>query len=56
MGEVEQVAVTLRGDHYVNLGLGILEEADVPPEQLPFTPMLRSTWRPRPISEPPMPT
>lgn len=56
VGEVEQVAVTLRGDHYVNLGLGILEEADVPLEQLPSTPMHRSTGRPRPLSEPPMPT
>ncbi|XP_019579377.2 macrophage-stimulating protein receptor isoform X3 [Rhinolophus sinicus] len=56
VGEVEQVAVTLRGDHYVNLGLGILEEADVPPEQLLSTPMHRSTGRPRPVSEPPMPT
>ncbi|KAF6313165.1 macrophage stimulating 1 receptor [Rhinolophus ferrumequinum] len=56
VGEVEQVAASLRGDHYVNLGLGTLEEADVPPEQLPSTPMHRSTGRPRPLSEPPRPT
>lgn len=56
VGEVEQVVAALRGDHYVNLGLGALEEANVPPEQLPPTPMHRSTGRPRPLSEPPRPT
>ncbi|KAM5229802.1 macrophage-stimulating protein receptor isoform 2-T2 [Hipposideros larvatus] len=56
VGEVEQVVAALRGDHYVKLGLGALEEANVPPEQLPPTPMHRSTGRTRPLSEPPRPT
>lgn len=55
-GEVEQVVAALRGDHYVNLGLGATREADEPPEQLPSKPVHRSTGRPRPLSEPPRTT
>lgn len=62
-GEVEQLAAALRGDHYVqlpaayvNLGLGTSEEANVPLEQSPSTPVHRRTARPRPLSEPTLPT
>lgn len=62
-GEVEQLAAALRGDHYVqlpaayvNLGLSTSEEANVPLEQSPSTPVHRSTGRPRPLSEPTRPT
>ncbi|XP_054450806.1 macrophage-stimulating protein receptor isoform X2 [Pteronotus mesoamericanus] len=61
--EVEQVALALCGDHYVqlsvayvNLSLDASKEANVPPEQ-PLSPSVhRSPGRPRPLSEPPRPT
>ncbi|XP_006171001.1 macrophage-stimulating protein receptor [Tupaia chinensis] len=61
--EVERVAAVLLGDHYVqlpvayvNLGPGVSGEANVFPEQLQSSPVHRSTGRPRPLSEPPLPT
>ncbi|XP_040850952.1 macrophage-stimulating protein receptor isoform X2 [Ochotona curzoniae] len=63
VGEVEQVVATLLGDHYVqlypayvNLSPGTSGEVKVLPEQ-PQSPLVhRDTWRPRPLSEPPLPT
>ncbi|XP_007953566.2 macrophage-stimulating protein receptor [Orycteropus afer afer] len=59
--EVESVASTLRGDHYVqlsaaymNVGPGAADWVNPPVEQLP--PACRSTGRPQPLSEPPQPT
>ncbi|XP_021085630.1 macrophage-stimulating protein receptor isoform X1 [Mesocricetus auratus] len=62
--EVEQVASSLLGDHYVqlssgyvNLGLSTLDDVNVLPEQPQSSPQHhRSTARPRPLSEPPLPT
>lgn len=62
-GEVEQVAATLHGDHYVqlsvayvNLGLAASDEPSAPPELPPSPRVHRSPGRPRPLSEPPRPT
>lgn len=62
--EVEQVVSSLLGDHYVqlspgyvNLGLSTLDDVNVLPEQPQSSPQHhRSTSRPRPLSEPPLPT
>ncbi|KAM6161023.1 macrophage-stimulating protein receptor [Erethizon dorsatum] len=61
--EVEQVVASLLGDHYVqlsaayvNLGPGTLDEANVLPEHPRSSPGHRSMSRPRPLSEPPLPT
>nr|KAF6335509.1 macrophage stimulating 1 receptor [Pipistrellus kuhlii] len=64
VGEVEQVAAALQGDHYVqlsaayvNLGLAAASEEPSVPPGLPVSP--RGHWspsRPRPLSEPPRPT
>ncbi|XP_013363068.1 PREDICTED: macrophage-stimulating protein receptor isoform X3 [Chinchilla lanigera] len=61
--EVEQVVVSLLGDHYVqlsaayvNLGPSTLEGASALPEHLRSSPVHRSVSRPRPLSEPPLPT
>ncbi|KAM4863659.1 macrophage-stimulating protein receptor [Urocitellus parryii] len=61
--EVEQVVASLLGDHYVqlsaayvNLGPCALDEVNVLPEQLQSPPVHRSMLRPRPLSEPPLPT
>ncbi|XP_045386153.1 macrophage-stimulating protein receptor isoform X3 [Lemur catta] len=63
VGEVERIVSALLGDHYVklpatyvNLGPGTSDEVNVLPEQPQSTPTHRSTWRPRPLSEPPRPT
>ncbi|XP_069331822.1 macrophage-stimulating protein receptor isoform X4 [Eulemur rufifrons] len=63
VGEVERIVSALLGDHYVklpatyvNLGPGTSDEVNMLPEQPQSTPMHRSTWRPRPLSEPPRPT
>ncbi|KAK1332676.1 hypothetical protein QTO34_007359 [Cnephaeus nilssonii] len=62
-GEVEQVAATLHGDHYVqlsvayvNLGLAASDEPSAPPALPPSPRVHRSPGRPRPLSEPPRPT
>lgn len=62
--EVEQVASSLLGDHYVqltaayvNVGPGAVDDGNVFPEQGQSSPLHhRSTSRPRPLSEPPLPT
>ncbi|KAL6087567.1 hypothetical protein STEG23_001774 [Scotinomys teguina] len=62
--EVEQVVNSLLGDHYVqlapayvNLGPSALDDVDMLPEQPQSSPQQhRSTSRPRPLSEPPLPT
>lgn len=62
--EVEHVASSLLGDHYVrlspayvNLGPSALDDANALPEQPQPSPQHhRSTSRPRPLSEPPLPT
>uniref|UniRef100_A0ABK0M2T8 receptor protein-tyrosine kinase n=1 Tax=Rattus norvegicus TaxID=10116 RepID=A0ABK0M2T8_RAT len=62
--EVEQVASSLLGDHYVqltaayvNVGPGAVDDGSVFPEQGQSSPLHhRSTSRPRPLSEPPLPT
>ncbi|XP_008061373.2 macrophage-stimulating protein receptor isoform X2 [Carlito syrichta] len=63
VGEVERIVSTLLGDHYVqlpgtyvNLGPGASDEVNKLPEQPQSSPMCSSTWRPRPLSEPPRPT
>ncbi|XP_051060688.1 macrophage-stimulating protein receptor isoform X2 [Phodopus roborovskii] len=62
--EVEQVVSSLLGDHYVqlsagyvNLGLSTMDDVNVLPEPPQSSPQHhRSTSRPRPLSEPPLPT
>ncbi|XP_076985375.1 macrophage-stimulating protein receptor isoform X2 [Tamandua tetradactyla] len=61
--EVECVAATLRGDHYVqlsmaymNLGPGTVDGVNEPLKQPPSPQAYGSTARPRPLSEPPRPT
>nr|XP_044992604.1 macrophage-stimulating protein receptor isoform X2 [Jaculus jaculus] len=61
--EMEQVVSSLLGDHYVqlstayvNLAPGALHEANVLPEQPLSSSVNRNTSRPRPLSEPPLPT
>ncbi|XP_029399186.1 macrophage-stimulating protein receptor isoform X3 [Mus pahari] len=63
--EVKQVVASLLGDHYVqltaayvNVGPGAVDDGSVPPEQVqPSSPQhRRSTSKPRPLSEPPLPT
>ncbi|XP_041533534.1 macrophage-stimulating protein receptor isoform X2 [Microtus oregoni] len=62
--EVEQVVSSLLGDHYVqlspayvNLGHSILDDVSVLPEQPQSSAQQhRDTSRPRPLSEPPLPT
>ncbi|XP_008569766.1 PREDICTED: macrophage-stimulating protein receptor isoform X3 [Galeopterus variegatus] len=62
VGEVERVVASLLGDHYVqlptayvNLGPSTSDEVNVLPERLQSPLTHRSTWRPRPLSEPPRP-
>ncbi|XP_006893072.1 PREDICTED: macrophage-stimulating protein receptor [Elephantulus edwardii] len=61
--EVECIAGTLHGDHYVqlsaayvNLGPGATDWENAPMEQSPSLPAHKSTGRPRPLSEPLLPT
>ncbi|KAM5291873.1 macrophage-stimulating protein receptor [Ctenodactylus gundi] len=61
--EIEQVVTSLLGDHYVqlsaayvNVGPGTLGEVNVHPEHPRASPVHRSPLRPRPTSEPPLPT
>ena len=62
--EVKQVVASLLGDHYVqltaayvNIGPGAVDDRSVFPEQVQSSPQHhRSTSRPRPLSEPPLPT
>ncbi|XP_050996281.1 macrophage-stimulating protein receptor [Acomys russatus] len=62
--EVEQVAASLLGDHYVqlstayvNLGPSAVDDVNMLPEQSQASPHRhRATSRPRPLSEPPLPT
>ncbi|XP_042521956.1 macrophage-stimulating protein receptor [Dipodomys spectabilis] len=61
--EMEQVVASLLGDHYVqlsaayvNLGPSTLDEMNVVSKQPQSSPIHRSTSRPRPLSEPPLPT
>ncbi|XP_021027844.1 macrophage-stimulating protein receptor isoform X2 [Mus caroli] len=62
--EVKQVVASLLGDHYVqltaayvNVGPGAVDDGSVPPEQVQPSPQhCRSTSKPRPLSEPPLPT
>ncbi|XP_058144112.1 macrophage-stimulating protein receptor isoform X2 [Dasypus novemcinctus] len=61
--EVERVAATLRGDHYVqlpaayvNLGPSTVDAPTAALDQPPSPQACRSTARPRPLSEPPRPT
>ncbi|XP_008851384.1 macrophage-stimulating protein receptor isoform X2 [Nannospalax galili] len=62
--ELEQVVALLLGDHYVqlstayvNLGPSTLDKVNMFPEQPESSPVChRSTSRPRPLSEPPLPT
>lgn len=62
--ELEQVVNTLLGDHYVqlstayvNLGPSTLDEVNMFPGKPQPSPVHhRSTSRPRPLSEPPLPT
>ncbi|KAK2091157.1 Macrophage-stimulating protein receptor [Saguinus oedipus] len=63
VGEVEQIVSALLGDHYVhlpatymNLGPSTSHEMNVRPEQLQSSPTKGSAYRPRPLSEPPLPT
>ncbi|XP_012515336.1 PREDICTED: macrophage-stimulating protein receptor isoform X2 [Propithecus coquereli] len=63
VGDVERIVSALLGDHYVklpatyvNLGPGTSDEVNMFPEQTPSPPVHRSTWRSRPLSEPPRPT
>ncbi|KAG8523970.1 Macrophage-stimulating protein receptor [Galemys pyrenaicus] len=60
--ELDGVVSILRGDHYVQLPVtyvnmvpGASNEANVTQEQSP-SPVSKSTERPRPLSEPPLPT
>ncbi|EHB14821.1 Macrophage-stimulating protein receptor [Heterocephalus glaber] len=61
--EMEQVVASLLGEHYVqlstayvNLGPGTLNEVNVLSEHPRSSPVHRSMSRPRPLSEPPLPT
>uniref|UniRef100_A0A8C6EDN0 Macrophage-stimulating protein receptor n=1 Tax=Microcebus murinus TaxID=30608 RepID=A0A8C6EDN0_MICMU len=61
--EVEQIVSALLGDHYVkllaiyvNLGPSASDEVNVLQEHPSSPHMPRSTWQPRPLSEPPRPT
>ncbi|XP_012576046.1 PREDICTED: macrophage-stimulating protein receptor isoform X2 [Condylura cristata] len=61
--ELDHVVAMLRGDHYVqlpvayvNLGPGASDEANMTQEQLLSPPVRKITERPRPLSEPPLPT
>lgn len=62
--EVEQVVASLLGDHYVqlsaayvNLGPGAMDDVNMLPEEPQASPQHhRATSRPRPLSEPPLPT
>ncbi|XP_031200394.1 macrophage-stimulating protein receptor isoform X4 [Mastomys coucha] len=62
--EVKQVVASLLGDHYVqltaayvNIGPGAVDDGSVLPKQAQPSPQHhRNTSRPRPLSEPPLPT